>query len=194
MELGAKQMNELQSICELLVGRFDNRQQVEAKREQGDLKYPEARHINTICNDKINNLPTGFEGAFLLEESYYTVDGNCNAMPHLFLLSQNEQGVELQSFDMPEGYTKDDFSYEKLGTLDYNNLKRSEKFTPIVYRRQQDGSYYGKSESMFSPVLKFTLEERFSKEMLEVSEIFEVNGRRTFGYDDWIEYVRVPEK
>lgn len=35
---------------------------------------------------------------------------------------------------------------------------------------------------MFSPVLKFTLFERFSEEYLEVSETMEVRGKRTFGY------------
>lgn len=51
---------------------------------------------------------------------------------------------------------------------------------------------------MFSPVLKFTLFERFSKECLEVSESMEVNGKKTFGYDEPILYMRVtdfqPEK
>ena len=41
---------------------------------------------------------------------------------------------------------------------------------------------------MFSPVLKFTLFERFSREQLEVSESMEVNGRRTFGFDEPIIY------
>ena len=44
---------------------------------------------------------------------------------------------------------------------------------------------------MFTPVLKFTLFERFSPEALEVSEQMEMNGRRTFGYDEPILYKRV---
>ena len=44
---------------------------------------------------------------------------------------------------------------------------------------------------MFSPVLKFTLFERFSEERLEVTESMEVNGKRTFGYDEPIMYKRV---
>ena len=35
---------------------------------------------------------------------------------------------------------------------------------------------------MFSPVLKFTLHEKFNVKKLEVSETMEINGRRTFGY------------
>ena len=42
----------------------------------------------------------------------------------------------------------------------------------------------------FTPALKFTLFERFSSEMLEVSETMEMNGKRTFGYDVPILYRR----
>lgn len=48
----------------------------------------------------------------------------------------------------------------------------------------------GGSTSMFSPVLKFTLFERFSDTQLEVSECMEVNGKKTFGYDVPIIYKR----
>ena len=41
---------------------------------------------------------------------------------------------------------------------------------------------------MFTPVLKFSLFERFKEGTLEVSETMEMNGKRTFGYDDPIIY------
>lgn len=44
---------------------------------------------------------------------------------------------------------------------------------------------------MFSPVLKFTLFERFSAECLEVAESMEVNGKKTFGYNEAIIYKRI---
>ena len=44
--------------------------------------------------------------------------------------------------------------------------------------------------SKVSPVLKFTLFERFSADVLEVSESMEVNGKRTFGFDVPILYKR----
>ena len=43
---------------------------------------------------------------------------------------------------------------------------------------------------MFTPVLKFTLHETFSADRLEVSESMEMNGKRTFGFDDPIIYKR----
>ena len=57
--------------------------------------------------------------------------------------------------------------------------------------RPPDGVWEGGSTSMFTPALKFTLFERFSPEALEVSEQMEMNGRRTFGYDEPILYKRV---
>ena len=77
-----------------------------------------------------------------------------------------------------------------LKEIDYNELRVSEKFTPALYI-EKDGVWEGGSTSMFSPVLKFTLFERFSKEYLEVSETMEVRGKRTFGYDEPIIYKRV---
>ena len=53
--------------------------------------------------------------------------------------------------------------------MDYNDLKPSAKFTPALYT-EKDGVWEGGSTSMFSPVLKFTLFERFYNDVLEVSE------------------------
>ena len=61
--------------------------------------------------------------------------------------------------------------------------------TPALYTLH-DGVWEGGSVSMFSPVLKFTLYERFSEEALEVTETMEMNGKRTFGFDVPIVYRR----
>ena len=100
------------------------------------------------------------------------------------------EAVKLTSYEMPEGYDKDSFTYQQLKPVAFDALKPSAKFTPALYH-ERDGVWEGGSESMFSPVLKFTLFERFSSEQLEVSESMEVNGKRTFGYDVPILYRRV---
>lgn len=74
--------------------------------------------------------------------------------------------------------------------VDYSELKKSKKFTPALYN-ENDGIWEGGSTSQFSPVMTFKLWEKFSDSCLEVSEIMEVNGKRTFGYDDPIIYKRV---
>lgn len=182
-------MNRLNDLMDILTGSFNNSEQLE-RMKQNKLDFPYAEHINTICNDKIRNLPNDFKGIFMVEESYYIENGNTHAAPHLFLFTEEEKGIKLTSYELPDGYDKNTFTYKALKMIDYNDLKVSERFTPALYI-EKDGVWEGGSTSMFSPVLKFTLFERFSKEYLEVSESMEVKGKKTFGYDEPILYKRV---
>ena len=183
-------MRHLDAFLALLCGRFDNARQLEELKQTGGPALPYAEHVNTICNEKIAGLPADFPGKFVLEESYYTTDGRTHASPHLFLFTLEPGGrVKLTSYDMPAPYTKETFRAESLGRLNYADLTPSAKFTPALYE-EKDGGWEGGSESMFTPVLKFTLWERFTPEVLIVSESMEMNGKRTFGYDLPLEYRR----
>ena len=154
-------MKLLGEFTAMLCGSFDNSVQLERFAAQGITGYPEARHVTP----------------------------RTNAMPHLFLFTEEGDCVKLTSYEMPEGYTKDTFTAAGLGRLDYRTLRPSATFTPALYRK--NGEWFeGGSESMFTPVLKFSLYERFSNEVLEVSESMEKDGRRTFGYDLPLEYRR----
>jgi len=184
-------MRQLNSFINLLTGSFQNSEQYENMKKNG-IEFPFAEHVNTVCNDKIRNLPSDFKGVFMLEESYYTSDGKTHASPHLFLFTEEADGIKLTSYETPGEYKKDTFTYKNLTGIDFKDLKPSEKFSPALYK-EKDGIWEGGSTSMFSPVLKFTLFERFSEEYLEVSEIMEVNGKRTFGYDSPIVYKRVEQ-
>ena len=157
-------MSKLTDFIKLMTGHFDNKEQFDKMQAEGKT-YPYAKHINTACNDKIKNLPENFNGTFVVEESYYKTDGKSHTSPHLFLISENNEGIVLSSYDIPNGEDKNTFSYDSMKAVDY-------------------------STSQFSPVMIFKLWERFSEDSLEVSEIIEVNGRRTFGYDDPIVYKR----
>lgn len=116
--------------------------------------FPYAQHVNTVCNNKIKNIPNDFNGIFIVEESYYETDGRRHASPHLFLITDSNDGIMLSSYEIPEGEDKNTFSYV----------------------------------SHFTPVMIFCLWEKFSEECLEVSESMEVNGKKTFGYDEPIIY------
>ena len=181
-------MMEIKKFVELMTGEFDNKEQFMEMKEAGK-SFPYAQHINTVCNDKIKNIPEDFNGIFVVEESYYETDGKRHASPHLFLISENNEGIVLSSYDIPNGEDKNTFSYDSMKAVDYSELNESKKFTPALYR-EKDGVWEGGSTSKFSPVMIFKLWERFSEDSLEVSEIIEVNGRRTFGYDDPIVYKR----
>ena len=88
------------------------------------------------------------------------------------------------------GYDKKNFTYKTFKGADYDQLKCSAKFNPAFFRKSGD-TWEGGSVSMFSPVLKFSLHEKFTENQLEVSESMEVNGKRTFGYDEPIIYKRI---
>ena len=66
---------------------LDNKDQFE-KISKTNPQYPYAKHINTICNSKIANRPNGFEGVFMIEESYYSVQGTTRSSSHLFLFME----------------------------------------------------------------------------------------------------------
>lgn len=182
-------MSKLDDFMQLLCGEFDNREQFEAKRAAGET-FPLAHHVNTACNDKILGLPDDFAGTFMVEESYYEVDGKKSASPHLFLFTEEKDGVLLTSYDTPEGNDKRTFSYATMVPAEFSSLRESGKFTPALYR-EHDGVWEGGSDSMFSPVMRFHLFERFSADVLEVSESMEMNGKRVFGFDEPILYKRI---
>ena len=180
----------LESFIELLQGEFNNAEQFKQEQEKGNLNFPFAKHKNTICNSKIEGLPLDYKGIFMLEESYYQIKDKTNAQPHLFCFMEEEDKIKLISYEMPKEYTKETFQYQNLTKMKFDELKISEKFTPAMYTFE-DGVWQGGSVSMFTPVLKFSLFEKFSKEQLEVSETMEVNGKKTFGYDVPIIYKRI---
>lgn len=182
-------MSKLDDFMRLLCGEFDNREQFEAKRAAGET-FPLAHHVNTACNDKILGLPDDFAGTFMVEESYYEVDGRKSASPHLFLFTEEKDGVLLTSYDTPEGNDKRTFSYAIMVPADFSSLRESGKFTPALYR-EHDGVWEGGSDSMFSPVMRFHLFERFSADVLEVSESMKMSGKRVFGFDEPILYKRI---
>ena len=182
-------MMKLDNFIGMMTGHFDNKEQFNMMQATGKI-YPYAKHVNTVCNDKINNIPQDFNGKFVVEESYYETNGKRHASPHIFLIMETDDGIVLSSYEIPAGEDKNTFSYNSMKSVDYSELKKSEKFTPALYK-ENNGSWEGGSVSQFTPVMVFRLWERFSEACLEVSESMEVNGKRTFGYDVPIIYKRV---
>lgn len=181
----------IEKFVKLMTGQFDNQEQFREMQKAGKI-FPYAKHVNTVCNDKIKNIPKDFTGIFIVEESYYETNGRRHASPHLFLITDNDNEIMLSSYEIPKGEDKSMFTYDSMKTVEYSELKKSEKFTPALYQ-EKDGVWEGGSVSQFTPVMTFRLWEKFSDTCLEVSEIMEVNGKRTFGYDDPIIYKRVED-
>ena len=185
-------MDTLKRFTNNLCGGFNNDKQIQDQEAKGKVTHPKAKHINRIANDKIINLPCDFNGYFIIEESYYEIGNRKNILPHLFLFTLNENNqVVLTSYDLPEGISKEEFKNDNNNLIiDYNKLVKSEKFTPMIYIEVNDG-FEGESISDFGRGVKFTLKERTEKGKLYVSEVFEKNGKITFGFVDPIVYDKI---
>ena len=101
-------MMKLDIFVDMMTGHFNNKEQFDKMKKEGKA-YPYAEHINTICNEKILNLPKDFNGKFVVEESYYETNGKRHASPHLFLIAEKEDGIVLYSYEIPEGEDKSTF-------------------------------------------------------------------------------------
>ena len=89
----------------IVTGHFNNKEQFEEMQKSGRV-YPYAEHVNTVCNDKIKNLPVDFQGKFLVEESYYETNGKKHASSHIFLFTEEKEGILLSSYEIPAGADK----------------------------------------------------------------------------------------
>ena len=112
-----------EEFVKLMTGHFDNKEQFTEMKAAGKI-FPYAQHVNTVCNDKINNIPEDFHGIFIVEESYYETEGRRHASPHLFLITEAEDGILLSSYEIPEGEDKNTFSYDSMKNVDYSKLKK----------------------------------------------------------------------
>lgn len=187
-------MNQFNEFKNVIVGRFNNLEQVEKEKEAGVVIHPIAKHINDICNNKIENLPEDFNGIFVIEESYYTdvKSGRTNILPHLFLFEETKEGkVKLISYEIPKSISRKDFTNENENLkLNYDELQVSEKFTPMIYEYSENGEFHGRSFSNFGGDTTFLLDETLSKDKFEVNEILKKGEKVIIGYDTPIIYKR----
>ncbi len=187
-------MKEFELFRKVIVGKFNNLEQIEKEKHEGKVIHPIAKHINRICNDKIDNLPNDFKGIFVIEESYYTdvKSEKTNVLPHLFLFEESEEGkVKLISYEVPKSISKSEFtnSNESL-RMDYNELGVSKKFNPMIYEYKEGVGFHGRSLSNFGPDTTFLLEETLSENIFEVNEILKKGDRVIVGFESPIIYKR----
>ena len=79
-------MMKLENFVGMMTGHFDNKDQFNKMQEERKI-YPYAEHVNTICNDKINNLPEDFKGKFVVKRVIMKLMGNVMHL-HIFSLSR----------------------------------------------------------------------------------------------------------
>lgn len=125
----------VERFVKLMTGHFDNKEQFTEMKEEGKI-FPYAQHVNTVCNDKIKNIPEDFTGIFIVEESYYETDGRRHASPHLFLITDSDNGIILSSYEIPEGEDKNTFSYHSMKIVEYSELKNLKSLHQLYIRKR----------------------------------------------------------
>ncbi|MHC5227596.1 hypothetical protein ACYSNW_04865 [Enterococcus sp. LJL99] len=184
-------MNDVKLISQMLEGDFSNKEQYEQLSETEQITFPFATHKNHILNSKIMNLPTGFQGIYLFEESYYVLNGKEKFKSDVFLFELNESNqVVLSATVIPKEWLNK--KYEEVSPVDYNELAISDKFTPLVYKKTED-KFSGNSTSQFTSKTQFILEQEISTENLIIKEEMYNGEKRIFGFDLPIVYKRIEQ-
>lgn len=58
-------MSILHEFVSLIEGEFNNSQQIEELKALGRTDFPFAEHVNTVCNEKITDIPPDFGGPII---------------------------------------------------------------------------------------------------------------------------------
>ncbi|HDT7311795.1 TPA: hypothetical protein RDU58_002456 [Enterococcus faecalis] len=184
-------MNDLEQLVSYLEGNFSNEQQFSELTETEQSEFPFAIHKSHIFNDRVLNLPENFKGIFLLEESYYTLNGKERFKSDIFLFEVNSSSnVKLSSITVPKNYANK--KYEEIESIPFSEMTISEKFVPIVYKKENE-TFIGQSESKFTEKNHFILKQTISEKKLIIKEEIMRGNKWIFGFDKPIEYVRVKE-
>jgi hypothetical protein len=191
-----KKMNKMVAFDyfkDVLCGEFDNKNQVESERKNGQQIHPFAKHVTAIADRKIKNLPVNLAGYFILEESYYTYEGKPTEIkPYLFFIEKvSDSQIKLSSYTLPTDVPKKDIRNNNAAfSLDFKTISVSKTFKPAIYTLA-DGKFMVNHSTDLGNGMTFTLIETLTKNRLEVMELLERNGKKLTPYDSPIIYERV---
>ena len=177
-----------------ITGDFDNSAQVVAEIKAGKQIHPLAVHVNRLANDKVKNIPNGLNGFFIIEESYYLVDGKpIDLKPYLFLFEEKAGGiVHLTTFQLT-GLKKEEVRNDNLSLqFDFTQLQPSPTFKGADYTwNPSDKTFNTISPNDLGNGMKFTLTEKFTNKQLKVLEQVEKDGKLLTAWKTPIIYLRM---
>jgi hypothetical protein len=187
------QLSDFELYKTYIQGDLDNIEQINAEVKAGKQIHPYAKHVNSLLDAKIKNLPKDYNGFYILEESYYTYPNKpMEEKPYLFWFEKTGKGeIRLHSLQIPKNIDKKDLKNDnKKLSLNYADLKDSPTFKPAIYTRTANG-FYIKAPVDLPNGMKFTLEETIGKESFEVMELLEKGGKSLTPYSTPIIYKRI---
>ena len=183
----------LKQFTDILCGVFDNQAQVDREKAIGKQVHPYAKHITELCSHKVLNRPNGHEGAYVLEESYYTYFGKETQVKPLcfYLRSDGKRKVFLQSLQIPNKFSLEEATHaNKNFILDYNQLF-IRPFGVAEYTLMETGQFTTNHIAVVGLGMTLQLIETLSEGHLSVMEIVRKDGVNFTPYDTPIEYIKI---
>jgi hypothetical protein len=189
-----KSMTNIERFKQYITGDFDNSAQLHQEMAAGKIIHPFAVHVNRICDQKISNRPAQLNGFFVLEESYYLYEGKpMEAKPYLFYFApKDDSTVQLTVYQWPESIAKEARRNNNDSLqLNFLQLQVSPTFKGATYVWDAATQTYSTTAVNDLPnQMRFTLNERFSSQQLQVMELLEKEGKRLTPYTTPILYDR----
>lgn len=176
----------------IIVGVFDNQEQVDLERSKNAQVHPLAKHVTDIMDEKVDNVPEGFDGTFILEESYYHhVNKPYEIKPLLFKITPNgPYDIFLESLMVPERLDKKEVINANAELrFDYFELKANAAFGKAHYHNMGD-YFLVKHFADFGHGITFDFQEKLTTDTLQVMELWMKNGESITPYQEPILYKR----
>jgi hypothetical protein len=184
----------LNTFKKYITGDFDNSAQVIAEISSGKQMHPLAIHVNRIADAKIINKPANLKGFFVLEESYYLLEGkSIDVKPYLFLFEEGYNNtIQLTTYQLPLQLEKSSIRNDNPELqFDFQQLKPSPTFKGAVYTwDNRKKTFHTNTPQDLPNGLRFTLIETFTANTLSVMELVEKDGKRLTAWDSPILYKR----
>jgi len=183
----------LQRFTDILCGTLDNQAQVDQEIANGKQLHPYAKHVTDICDHMIHNRPEGHPGSYILEESYYVYPGKEMELKPLFFYIRSDgiSKVMLQSVQIPERFTKEEFTNSNSElSMDFSELQMRD-FGVAMYEYHPDGYFTVDHEADMGGGLTFRLIETLSDNSLEVMELVHKDGIKLTPYETPILYKKI---
>lgn len=193
VSIAQKNQSLLARFQQYITGDFDNSAQVVAEIKLGKQIHPLAIHVNRLANYKVKNMPTDLKGFFIIEESYYLIDGKpVDLKPYLFLFEERVGGIiHLTTYQLT-GIKKETIRNDNAALeFDYILLVPSPTFKGADYTWDSaDKTFNTISANELGNGMKFTLTEKLAKQQLSVLEQVEKDGKQLTAWDTPIIYLR----
>ena len=176
-----------------ITGDFDNSKQIVAEITAGKQVHPLAIHVNRLATHKVKNIPKELNGFFIIEESYYLIEGKpIDLKPYLFLFEERAGGIiHLTTYQL-NAWKKEEIRNDNTALdFDYTQLVPSPTFKGADYTwDEKDKTFNTISPNELGNGMKFTLTEKFTKNQLSVLEQVEKDGKLITAWNTPIIYVR----